>query len=77
MIRIDHEMTKLHYISFIAATSTDSISEYTWLGPLGEAYSPVMAILPMAYRVWQSPETLYDGMIYISKAHPTKIMPEQ
>lgn len=44
---------------------------------LGEAYSPVMAILPMAYRIWQSPETLYDGMIYISKAHPTKIMPEQ
>ena len=28
-------------------------------------------------RIWQSPETLYDGMIYISKAHPTKIMPEQ
>ena len=55
----------------------DSISEYTWLGSLGEAYSPVMAILFMAYRVWQSPETLYDGMIYISKAHPTKIMPEQ
>ncbi len=55
----------------------DSISEYTWMGSLGEAYSPVMAILPMAYRIWQSPETLYDGMIYISKAHPTKIMPEQ
>lgn len=43
----------------------DSISEYTWLGSLGEVYSPVMAILPMAYRIWQSPETLYDGMIYI------------
>ena len=51
----------------------DSICEYTWQGSLGEAYSPVMAILPMAYRIWRSPATLYDGMIYVTKAHPIQI----
>ena len=35
-VRIDHEMTKLHYISFIAATSTDSI-QMVKLYPEGNA----------------------------------------
>ena len=44
-VRIDHEMTKLHYISFIAATSTDSI-QMVKLYPEGnaEAYFKVSGI---------------------------------
>ena len=49
------------------------ISGYTWLSSIGEGYSPLMAVLPMAYRVWDSPTELYDGMILVSNAHPTEI----
>ena len=49
------------------------ISGYTWLSSIGEGYSPLMAVLPMAYRVWDSPAELYDGMILVSNAHPTVI----
>ena len=49
------------------------ISGYTWLGSIGEGYSPLMAVMPMAYRVWDSPAELYDGMILVSNAHPTVI----
>ena len=49
------------------------ISGYTWLGTIGEGYSLLMAVLPMAYRVWDSPTELYDGMILVSNAHPTEI----
>lgn len=30
----------------------------------------------MAYRVWRSPSKLYDAMIFVSQAHPTKIVSE-
>ena len=50
-----------------------SITGYTWMGSVGEGYSPLMAVLPMAYRVWDSPAELYDGMILVSNAHPTEI----
>ena len=46
-------------------------SHYGGFGSL----SPVMGILPMAYRIWRSPATLYDGMIYVTKAHPIQIEP--
>ena len=49
------------------------VSGYTWLSSIGEGYSPVMAVLPMAYRIWDSPIELYDGMILVSNAHPTVI----
>ena len=50
-----------------------SITGYTWMGSIGEMYSPLMAVMPMAYRVWDSPTELYDGMIFVSNAHPIKI----
>ena len=50
-----------------------NISCYTWLGSVGEGYSPLMAVMPMAYRVWDSPKELYDGMILVSNAHPIEI----
>ena len=49
------------------------ISGYTWLGSIGEGYTPLMAVLPMAYRVWDSPAELFDGMILVSNAHPIEI----
>lgn len=49
------------------------ITDYTWMGSLGDYYSPVMAVMPMAYRVWRSPAELYDGMIFVTNAHPTMI----
>ena len=49
------------------------IAGYTWMGSVGEGYTPLMAILPMAYRIWVSPRELYDGMILVSNAHPTEI----
>ena len=50
--------------------------DYTWMGSLGESYSPViMSLLPMSYRVWRSPQTVYDAMIFVANAHPTEIRP--
>jgi len=45
--------------------------DYTWMGSVGESYTPLMVILPRTYRVWVSPATLYDGVIFVSNAHPT------
>ncbi|MBR5429634.1 MAG: erythromycin esterase family protein [Firmicutes bacterium] len=47
--------------------------DYTWMGSLGDAYSPLMAVFPMAYRVWRAPAQIYDGMIFVTNAHPTAI----
>ena len=49
------------------------VSEYCWMGSLGESYSPLMSLLPMSYRVWRSPAELYDGMILVPRATPTEI----
>jgi erythromycin esterase len=48
-------------------------TDYTWMGSIGEGYSPLMAILPMSYRVWGSPSTLFDAMIFVTNAHPTAL----
>ena len=47
------------------------IVDYTWMGSVGEGYSPTLGLLPMSYRVWASPGNLYDGMIFVAYAHPT------
>lgn len=49
------------------------IYEYTYLGNLGEGYSTMMRILPQSYRMFQPPAVLYDSMIFVSEASPTKI----
>ncbi len=51
----------------------NSVNEYTWMGSLGEAYSPLMAVIPMTYRIWRSPSELYDAMIYVSNAQPIQV----
>lgn len=50
------------------------VDDYTWMGSLGEGYTPIiMSLLPRSYRVWRSPATLYDAMIFVTYAHPTEI----
>ncbi len=51
------------------------VSEYTWMGDVGEGYNPMMAIFPMAYRDWVSPAQLYDGVILVTNARPIAIIP--
>lgn len=48
--------------------------EYTYMGTLGESYSIMNRFLPPSYRMFQPPATLYDSMIYVSSATPTKII---
>ncbi len=47
---------------------------YTYMGTLGESYSIMNRFLPPCYRMFQPPTTLYDSMIYVSNASPTKII---
>lgn len=53
------------------------ISQYTYLGNLGENYSVAMRILPPGYRMFQPPGVLSDSMILVSNAHLTKIFPQE
>ena len=55
-------------------TLKHQITDYTWMGDVGEGYSPLMAILPMSYRDWVSPKSLYDGVIIVSNAHPIVVL---
>lgn len=55
-------------------TLSSRISEYTWLGDVGEGYSPLMAILPQSYRDWDCPAILYNGMIFVTNAHPIIVL---
>lgn len=50
------------------------ISQYTYMGNLGESYSWFMRILPPSYRIFQPPAVLYDSMIFVADANPTKIV---
>lgn len=50
-------------------------ASYTFLGSLGESYSPLMRLLPPSYRMFQPPSVLYDSMIFVSEATPTTIGP--
>lgn len=49
-------------------------SDYTYMGTLGESYSIMMRLLPPSYRMFQPPMELYDSMIFVSEATPTKIV---
>ncbi len=50
------------------------VSEYTNMGTLGESYSIMMRFLPPSYRMFQPPAELYDSMILVTDANPTKIL---
>lgn len=49
------------------------MNQYNYLGNLGESYSLLMRILPPSYRMFQPPAVLYDSMIFVADAKPTKI----
>ncbi|MEX1308005.1 MAG: erythromycin esterase family protein [Eubacteriales bacterium] len=50
------------------------ISQYTYMGTLGEGYAWYMRLLPPSYRIFQPPAELYDGMIFVTRATPTTII---
>ena len=56
------------------STLSSRLSEYTWLGDVGEGHSPLMAILPQSYRDWDCPAILYNGMIFVTNAHPVVVL---
>lgn len=45
--------------------------DYTYMGTLGEYYSPMMRLLPPSYRIFQPPAVLYDSMIFVTESTPT------
>ena len=50
------------------------VTDYSYMGSLGEFYSPLfMNLMPLSYRVWRSPAELFDGMIFVTDAHPIEI----
>ena len=49
------------------------LADYTWMGDVGEGYTPLMALMPMSYRDWVSPVKLYDGVIFVTKAKPIEV----
>ena len=53
------------------------VREYTFLGNLGEGYSPMMRLLPPSYRMFQPPAQLYDSMILVADAAPITIHTEE
>ena len=52
----------------------NTITSYIYMGNLGENYSLIMRLLPPSYRTFQPPATLYDSMIIVVNATPTKIV---
>ena len=72
-----YEVCWLDFSSIPESTTLSSrLSEYTWLGDVGEGYSPLMAIFPQSYRDWDCPATLYNGMIIVTNAHPIAVREE-
>lgn len=57
-----------------STTLKHQITEYTWMGDVGEGYSPLMAVLPQSYRDWVSPTLLYDGVILVTEAQPIVVI---
>lgn len=56
----------------------DEVNGYCYMGNLGENQitllnRSVMRMLPYTYRIWGSPASMYDGMIFVTDAHPTQI----
>ena len=72
-----YEICWLDFSSIPASSTLSSrLTEYTWLGDVGEGYSPLMAVLPQSYRDWDCPAILYNGMIFVTNAHPIIVKSE-
>lgn len=56
----------------------EQITDHVSMGSLGEGYSAFfMSIFPQSYRISKTPEKLYDGMIFVTDAHPIEIRDEE
>ena len=56
----------------------EMVNGYIFMGNLGEnpmdgLSGIVYRLLPYAYRVWRAPSELYDGMIFVTEAHPISV----
>ena len=72
--KCDYDMSYLDFTKIPDDSGLkNQITEYTWMGSVGEAYSPLYLILPATYREWSSPSESYDAMIYVTNAHPTEV----
>ena len=54
------------------------VTRYCFMGSLDERQMTllnriVMRAFPYTYRIWGSPDSMYDGMIFVTEAHPTQI----
>ena len=71
----------LCYVDFAKAAENAAlapyITDYHYMGSLGEGYSLLMRLLPPSYRIWQPPTELYDGMLFVTDASPTEIRSEE
>ena len=67
------------WLDFAAVPAASPLRQHIdgsiWMGSIGEGYVPLMPLLPMTYRVKGTPVKLYDGMIFVSEAHPTAPQP--
>ena len=59
------------------STLKSQVEDYIYMGSIGETYSLAMCLIPMTYRVWQSPATIYDSMIFVPTTTPTVILPSE
>ena len=53
------------------------ISDYHYMGSLGEGYAFWMRLLPPSYRKFQQPDEIYDSMIFVAEATPPVILNTQ
>ena len=51
---------------------------YCYMGNFGENQMTllnrvIMRVFPYTYRIWGSPAGMYDGMVFVTEAHPIQI----
>lgn len=54
------------------------VLDYGWMGSVGENYnsfinSVLTSLMPMSYRVFGSPASMFDSMIFVTNAHPITV----
>ena len=64
------------FAKYTGSISDITIPDSVRIIGLGEGYSPLMAFLPMSYRDWVSPKSLYDGVIFVTDTHPIAVLKE-
>lgn len=46
------------------------------MGSFGKGFSPLVYVLPQAYRTKQEPSGPFDGMAFVPYAYPTETRPQ-